>query len=80
MNKMQNSRKNRILIRLYHKSFLKTKYVMFVKDYVVPRITDMDKDNIASLYSDLRRESLIGESIPITVRHIEAFARIQRKG
>ncbi|KAI8803597.1 MCM2/3/5 family-domain-containing protein [Cladochytrium replicatum] len=52
------------------------KYIMFAKENVVPRIADMDKDKIASLYSDLRRESLIGGSIPITVRHIESIVRM----
>lgn len=36
----------------------------------------MDQDKIASLYSDLRRESEITGSIPITVRHVESMIRI----
>ncbi|KAJ1566043.1 MCM DNA helicase complex subunit [Nowakowskiella sp. JEL0078] len=52
------------------------KYIMYAKDRIVPKIAEIDQDKLASLYSELRRESLIGGSIPITVRHIESLVRM----
>ena len=49
---------------------------MYARDKVRPVITQADTDKIASLYSDLRRESLVGGSIPITVRHLESMVRM----
>ncbi len=36
----------------------------------------MDQDKISRMYADLRRESMMTGSIPITVRHIESIIRI----
>ncbi|KAJ3328634.1 MCM DNA helicase complex subunit [Blyttiomyces sp. JEL0837] len=52
------------------------KYIVYARDKVHPIIPDVDKDKIASLYSELRRESLIGGSIPITVRYLESMVRM----
>jgi DNA replication licensing factor MCM2 len=35
----------------------------------------MDQDKISRMYADLRRESMMTGSIPITVRHIESVIR-----
>lgn len=49
---------------------------MYARDRVHPKIHQMDQDKIARLYADLRRESLAGGSIPITVRHLESMIRM----
>ncbi|RKP25563.1 putative DNA replication licensing factor MCM2, partial [Syncephalis pseudoplumigaleata] len=52
------------------------KYIMYAKDHVHPQLQQMDQDKVATLYAELRRESLAGGSIPITVRHIESMIRM----
>lgn len=52
------------------------KYIVYSKEKVHPRLNHMDQDKIASMYADLRRESMMTGSIPITVRHIESIIRI----
>ncbi|KAG0301700.1 MCM DNA helicase complex subunit, partial [Dissophora globulifera] len=52
------------------------KYIMYARDKVYPKIHQMDQDKISRLYADLRRESLAGGSIPITVRHLESMIRM----
>lgn len=52
------------------------KYIMYARDRIHPKIHQMDQDKIARLYADLRRESLAGGSIPITVRHLESMIRM----
>ena len=36
----------------------------------------MEKEKVAKMYSELRRESMATGSIPITVRHIESVIRL----
>ncbi|TPX32369.1 hypothetical protein SmJEL517_g04518 [Synchytrium microbalum] len=52
------------------------KYIMYARDHVHPRISDADTDKIAALYSDLRRESQTGGSVPITARSLESIIRM----
>lgn len=52
------------------------KYIVYSKEKVHPRLNHMDQDKISRMYADLRRESTITGSIPITVRHIESIIRI----
>ena len=52
------------------------KYIIYARDRIHPKIHQMDQDKIARLYADLRRESLAGGSIPITVRHLESMIRM----
>ncbi|RWS13295.1 DNA replication licensing factor mcm2-like isoform X1 [Dinothrombium tinctorium] len=61
-------------IELIPQEMLK-KYVMYAKERIHPKLNYIDKERIAKLYSELRRESLITGSIPITVRHIESIIR-----
>ncbi|TPX51574.1 hypothetical protein SeMB42_g01863 [Synchytrium endobioticum] len=49
------------------------KYIMYAREHVRPRIAEADTDKIAALYSDLRRESQIGGSVPITARSLESI-------
>lgn len=52
------------------------KYVMYAREKVHPRISQVDQDKIASLYAELRRQSQITGAIPITVRHLESIIRM----
>jgi DNA replication licensing factor MCM2 len=52
------------------------KYIVYSKEKVHPRLNHMDQDKIARMYADLRRESMMTGSVPITVRHIESIIRI----
>lgn len=51
------------------------KYVIYARDRCHPKLAKVDKEKIARLYSELRRESMLTGSIPITVRHIESIIR-----
>lgn len=51
------------------------KYIMFAKERVRPKLTYIDREKVAKLYTELRRESLATGSIPITVRYIESIIR-----
>ncbi|KAI9322137.1 DNA replication licensing factor cdc19 [Dichotomocladium elegans] len=52
------------------------KYIMYAREKVHPKLHQVDEDKLARLYSELRRESLISGSIPITVRHLESMVRL----
>lgn len=52
------------------------KYIVYSKVNVHPKLTNMDQDKIAQMYSQLRQESLATGSLPITVRHIESVIRM----
>lgn len=52
------------------------KYIMYAKDKVHPKLQDVDADKLSKLYAQLRQESRDGDSIPITVRHIESMIRM----
>ncbi|KAL1396314.1 hypothetical protein pipiens_010602 [Culex pipiens pipiens] len=52
------------------------KYIVYSKENVHPKLTNMDQDKIAKMYSQLRQESLSTGSLPITVRHIESVIRM----
>lgn len=52
------------------------KYIVYSKENVRPKLTNMDQDKIAKMYSQLRQESIATGSLPITVRHIESVIRM----
>eukprot|EP01147_Barroeca_monosierra_P002807 gene2807-5650_t len=52
------------------------KYIQYARRNVHPKLQQMDQDKIAKLYGELRRESQLTGSVPITVRHIESMIRI----
>ncbi|XP_031617639.1 DNA replication licensing factor Mcm2 [Contarinia nasturtii] len=52
------------------------KYIVYSKVNVRPKLTNMDQDKIAKMYSQLRQESQATGSLPITVRHIESVIRM----
>ena len=58
------------------KQGLLKKYIMYARTKIKPKLHYVDQDKIASLYAELRRESMATGSIPITVRHIESMIRL----
>lgn len=52
------------------------KYIVYSKENVRPKLSNIDQDKIAQMYSQLRQESLATGSLPITVRHIESVIRM----
>uniref|UniRef100_A0A1B6LKB5 MCM C-terminal AAA(+) ATPase domain-containing protein n=1 Tax=Graphocephala atropunctata TaxID=36148 RepID=A0A1B6LKB5_9HEMI len=52
------------------------KYIVYAKQNVHPKLHQMDQDKVAKMYSQLRQESLVTGSLPITVRHIESMIRM----
>uniref|UniRef100_T1J3P5 DNA replication licensing factor MCM2 n=1 Tax=Strigamia maritima TaxID=126957 RepID=T1J3P5_STRMM len=55
---------------------LMRKYIMYAREKIRPKLQNMDQDKISSMYAELRRESAVTGSIPITVRHIESMIRM----
>lgn len=51
------------------------KYIVYARERIHPKLAKIDREKIARLYSELRRESMLTGSIPITVRHIESIIR-----
>ncbi|XP_076239028.1 DNA replication licensing factor Mcm2 [Calliopsis andreniformis] len=52
------------------------KYIVYSRQNIHPKLTNIDQDKVAKLYSQLRQESLATGSLPITVRHIESIIRM----
>ncbi len=52
------------------------KYIAYARSKVSPKLHNMDTDKISRVYADLRRESKLTGSFPITVRHLESILRI----
>nr|XP_032522476.1 DNA replication licensing factor Mcm2 [Danaus plexippus plexippus] len=52
------------------------KYIVYSRENIHPKLTNMDQDKVAKMYSQLRQESLATGSLPITVRHIESVIRM----
>ncbi|EDV90520.1 DNA replication licensing factor Mcm2 [Drosophila grimshawi] len=51
-------------------------YIVYAKENIRPKLTNIDEDKIAKMYSQLRQESFATGSLPITVRHIESVIRM----
>lgn len=52
------------------------KYIMYAKANVYPKLANIDKDKISSLYLDLRKESMASGGMPIALRHLESIVRL----
>ncbi|XP_006461167.1 hypothetical protein AGABI2DRAFT_204733 [Agaricus bisporus var. bisporus H97] len=52
------------------------KYIMYAREKIRPKLYDMDQEKLARLFADLRRESMVTGSYPITVRHLESMIRM----
>ncbi|XP_043654199.1 DNA replication licensing factor Mcm2 [Drosophila teissieri] len=51
-------------------------YIVYAKENIRPKLTNIDEDKIAKMYAQLRQESFATGSLPITVRHIESVIRM----
>lgn len=51
------------------------KYIIYARERIHPKFAKVDSEKISRLYTELRRESNLTGSIPITVRHIESIIR-----
>lgn len=51
------------------------RYIVYARDRHRPAISSQQKEAIAKVYADMRRESNQTNSIPITARHIESIIR-----
>lgn len=52
------------------------KYIMYARENIHPKLQQIDEAKLSQLYSELRRESIISNSLPITVRHLESMVRL----
>merc|ERR1719460_489612 len=52
------------------------KYILWAREHVKPKISDVDDAKIAKFYSEIRRESFQTGGVPMTVRHLESIVRI----
>lgn len=50
------------------------KYILYARERVSPKLTNVDQDKIARLFADMRRESLSTGALPITVSKAFLFA------
>jgi DNA replication licensing factor MCM2 len=65
-----NNNKNPIEQALFRK------YIKYARERCRPQLASMDRDMVAELFVDLRRESMKTGSFPVTVRHLEAIIRL----
>lgn len=73
MSKSQQSRSSNL--KLFDSEFLQ-KYIIYARQKCHPKFQQGNKDKISKMYSILRKESQITNSIPITVRHVESIIRM----
>ncbi|KAM0679066.1 MCM DNA helicase complex subunit [Binucleata daphniae] len=52
------------------------KYIAYARKNCFPALSEVNKEKVAQLYSELRKESMVAGSIPITARHIESLVRM----
>lgn len=52
------------------------KYITYARANVKPVLQEIDSEKIASLYADLRSQSMASGGVPIAVRHIESICRM----
>lgn len=52
------------------------KYLLYAKTAVSPKLNNMDREKVSSLYIDLRRESMSSGGMPIALRHLESIVRL----
>ena len=52
------------------------KIIVYARNNIHPKLSDINKDKITRFYTDLRKESLTSGGINIAVRHIESIIRM----
>jgi len=61
----QQAMHNTLLAEPVEQELLK-KYVIYARAKTHPKLNDMDQDKVARMYSDLRRESMVSASSPLS--------------
>lgn len=51
------------------------RYIVYARDKFKPKLSQHQQESIAKVYAEMRRESHVSNSIPITARHIECIIR-----
>jgi len=51
------------------------RYIVYARDKFRPKLSQQQSESIAKVYAEMRRESNLTNSIPITARHIESIIR-----
>jgi len=52
------------------------KYITYAKAFTHPMLQDVNAEKVASLYADMRQQSISSGGVPIAVRHIESIMRM----
>ena len=52
------------------------KYIVYAKQKCTPKLHHVQEEKITNLYAELRRESMVGGGLPISVRHMESVIRM----
>jgi DNA replication licensing factor MCM2 len=52
------------------------RFVLYAKTNVTPRLSDMDRDKLATFYAEMREEAAKAQGIPMTARHLESMVRM----
>merc|ERR1712050_163489 len=52
------------------------KYIVYARQKVFPKVTDIDREKLANFYKDIRAESFRSGGAPMTARHVESIVRL----
>lgn len=51
------------------------RYIVYARDRYKPKITKNQEEQIAKVYAEMRQQSSVSQSVPITARHMESIIR-----
>merc|ERR1719436_805858 len=52
------------------------KYIVYARQRVHPKVTDIDKEKLANFYKDIRAEAFRSGGAPMTARHVDSIVRL----
>jgi DNA replication licensing factor MCM2 len=52
------------------------KYIMYAREMVNPKLTDIDREKIVRFYTQIREESSMTGGLSIATRHLESIIRM----
>ena len=52
------------------------KYLMYSRNFIRPKLSEIDEEKITQFYADIRKESSVVGGIPIAIRHMESVIRM----
>lgn len=62
-------------VRLRGQELLK-QYIVYARQRVFPKMTDVDSEKLASFYSEMRAEAFRTGGAPMTARHMDSLIRL----